>query len=340
MGRGGESLTIELENRYQKPGVLTLNKFDAISGQGMADINFDVSLNGVLKDSVTTDKNGIAELAIALQDEKGQNRVATETYLLRETNIPVGYIDPGDVQLTVEIADGAFKIADAKLVDRQVGENQDAVQAPENGQIDGKSVLMIRGDTSLNIRNFSKNSKLHIKKTWGNPNDAITEKQVKIRLYRDGISTGQEFVLDEKNNWEYTVDNVPLFLDKKPVEYKIEEVTIGKTHYSPEFGDGFLYYEVIYSDIQYKDAAGQLLSPKNEQEFKEISKIELGVENLHFNLAEKSFLKTDDRSINRLEGAEFMLYEVPYKEGTLEYVDDTGYTVESVERSGKRYNCS
>ena len=335
MGRGGESLTIELENRYQKPGVLTLNKFDAISGQGMADINFDVSLNGVLKDSVTTDKNGIAELAIALQDEKGQNRVATETYLLRETNIPVGYIDPGDVQLTVEIADGAFKIADAKLVDRQVGENQDAVQAPENGQIDGKSVLMIRGDTSLNIRNFSKNSKLHIKKTWGNPNDAITEKQVKIRLYRDGISTGQEFVLDEKNNWEYTVDNVPLFLDKKPVEYKIEEVTIGKTHYSPEFGDGFLYYEVIYSDIQYKDAAGQLLSPKNEQEFKEISKIELGVENLHFNLAEKSFLKTDDRSINRLEGAEFMLYEVPYKEGTLEYVDDTGYTVESVKDLGK-----
>ena len=182
----------------------------------MADINFDVSLNAVLKDSVTTDKNGIAELAIALQDEKGQNRVATETYLLRETNIPVGYIDPGDVQLTVEIADGAFKIADAKLVDRQVGENQDAVQAPENGQIDGKSVLMIRGDTSLNIRNFSKNSKLHIKKTWGNPNDAITEKQVKIRLYRDGIFTGQEFVLDEKNNWEYTVDNVPLFLDKKP----------------------------------------------------------------------------------------------------------------------------
>ena len=335
MGRGGEALTIELENRYQRPGVLTLNKFDAATGQGMEGITFAVSQNGVKKETLTTDKNGIAELSIVLQDKAGQNRTATETYLLQEINVPVGYIDPGDIQITVEIADGAFKITEAKLVDRQAGENQEAVKAPENDQIDGKSVLTIRGDTSLNIRNFSKNSKLHIKKTWGNPNDALTEKQVKVRLYRDGMSTGQEFVLDADNNWEYTVDKVPLFLDKKPVEYKIEEIEIGKTHYSPEFGDGFLYYEVIYSEIQYKDAAGQLLSPKNEQEFQEISQIELGVQNLHFNLADRSFLKTDDLPRNRLEGAEFMLYEVPYKEGTSEYVDDTGYTVECVKKGDK-----
>lgn len=168
---------------------------------------------------------------------------------------------------------------------------------------------------------------------WENKNDALTEKQVKIRLYRDGISTGQEFLLNEENGWEYTVDKVPLFLDKKPVEYKIEEVEIGKTHYSPEFGDGFLYYEVIYPEIQYKDSTGQLLSPKNENEFQNISKIELEVQNLHFNLAERSFLKTDDLPRNRLAGAEFMFYEVSYKEGTSEYVDDTGYTVEYDEDS-------
>lgn len=333
MGRGGESLTIELENRYQKPGVLTLNKFDASTGEGMEKITFDVSLDGAKKDSITTDKNGIAELIIPLQDETGKNRTATETYLLRETNVPTGYVDTGDVQITVEIANGAFKITEAKLVDRKAGENQEAVIAPENGQIDGKAVLIPRGDTSLNIRNFSKTSSLHIKKMWENKNDALTEKQVKIRLYRDGISTGQEFLLNEENGWEYTVDKVPLFLDKKPVEYKIEEVEIGKTHYSPEFGDGFLYYEVIYPEIQYKDSTGQLLSPKNENEFQNISKIELEVQNLHFNLAERSFLKTDDLPRNRLAGAEFMFYEVPYKEGTSEYVDDTGYTVEYDEDS-------
>lgn len=328
MGRGGESLTIELENRYQKPGVLTLNKFDASTGHGMEGITFDVSLKGIKQDSVTTDKNGIAEIAIPLQDKMGNNRTATETYLLRETNVPTGYIDPGDVQITVQIADGTFKITEAKLVDRKAGENQDVVIAPENGQIDGKAVLTPRGDTSLNIRNFSKTSSLHIKKTWENRNDALTEKQVKVRLYRDGISTGQEFLLNEENGWKYTLDKVPLFLDKKPIEYRIEEVEIGKTHYSPEFGDGFLYYEVIYPEIQYKNSTGQLLSPKNEQEFQDISQIELEVQNLHFNLAERSFLKTDDLPRNRLAGAQFMLYEVPYKEGTSEYVDDTGYTVE------------
>ena len=328
IGRGGETLTIELENRYQKEGILTLNKFDESTGQGMERINFAVSQNGVEKESVTTDKYGIAQLYIPLQDENGNNRTATDKYLLRETNLPTGYVDTGDIQITVEIADGAFKITEAKLVDRVAGENQEAVTAPVDGKINGKEVLIQRGDTSLNIRNFGKTGSLHIKKTWGNPNDALMEKQVKIRLYQNGISTGQEFLLNEANGWEYTVDNVPLFQDRNPVEYKIEEVEIGKTHYSPEFGDGFLYYEVIYPEIQYWDSNGQQLFPKDENEFQNVSRIELEVQNLHFNLAERSLLKTDDLPRNRLEGATFLFYETPYNETGSEYADDAGYTVD------------
>ena len=328
IGRGGETLTIELENRYQKPGVLTLNKIDASTGQGMEKIIFDVSVDGTKKGQVKTDKNGIAQLFIPLQDEDGKIRTATETYLLRETNLPTGYVDTGDIQITVELANGAFKIKEAKLVDRLGGENQEAVTAPENGLINGKAVLIPRGDTNLNIRNFAKTGTLHIKKTWGNPNDAITEKQVKIRLYQNGISTGQEFLLNEENGWEYTLENIPLFLDRNPVEYKIEEVEIGKTHYSPEFGDGFLYYEVIYPEVQYKDSTGQLLSPKNDKEFQAVSTIELEVKNLHFNLAERSFLKTDDVPRKRLAGAKFLFYKVPYNKVTSEYDDATGYSVE------------
>ena len=107
------------------------------------------------------------------------------------------------------------------------------------------------------------------------------EKQVKIRLYQNGISTGQEFLLNEENGWEHTVDNVPLFQDRNPVEYKVEEIEIGKTHYSSEYGDGFLYYEVIYPEIQYFDSNGQQLFPKDENEFKDVSKMELEVQNLH-----------------------------------------------------------
>lgn len=328
IGRGGETLTIELENRYQKEGILTLNKFDESTGQGMEKINFAVSKNGVEEETVTTDKYGIAQLHIPLQDENKQNRTATETYLLRETNLPTGYVDTGDIQITVEIANGAFKITDAKLVDREANENQEAVKAPVDGKIDGKSVLLQRGDTSLNIRNFAKTGTLHIKKTWENPNDALTEKQVKIRLYQNGISTGQEFLLNEENGWEHTVDNVPLFQDRNPVEYKVEEIEIGKTHYSLEYGDGFLYYEVIYPEIQYFDSNGQQLFPKDENEFKDVSKMELEVQNLHFNLAERSFLKTDDLPRNRLAGAGFLFYKVPYDDVTKEYAGDTGYTVD------------
>ena len=84
-----------------------------------------------------------------------------------KTNLPTGYVDTGDIQITVEIANGAFKITDAKLVDRKANENQEAVKAPVDGKIDGKSVLLQRGDTSLNIRNFAKTGTLHIKKDMG-----------------------------------------------------------------------------------------------------------------------------------------------------------------------------
>ena len=82
----------------------------------------------------------------------------------------------------MRFANGAFKIIDAKLVDREANENQEAVKAPVDGKIDGKSVLFQRGDTSLNIRNFAKTGTLHIKKTWENPNDALIEKQVENPL--------------------------------------------------------------------------------------------------------------------------------------------------------------
>ena len=103
------------------------------------------------------------------------NRTATETYLFaRETNLPTGYVDTGDIQITVEIANGTFKIIDAKLVDREANENQEAVKAPVDGKINGKSVLLpAREIPSLNIRNFAKTGTLHIKKTWGNQTDAL-----------------------------------------------------------------------------------------------------------------------------------------------------------------------
>ncbi len=78
-------------------------------------------------------------------------------------------------------------------MDRKANENQEAVKAPVDGKIDGKSVLLQRGDTSLNIRNFAKTGTLHIKKTWENPNDALTEKTGENQIvsewnfYRTGI---------------------------------------------------------------------------------------------------------------------------------------------------------
>lgn len=59
---------------------------------------------------------------------------------------------------------------------------------------------------------------------------------------------------------------------QKSVEYKVEEIEIGKTHYSSEYGDGFLYYEVIYPEIQYFDSNGQQLFPKDGNEFKDVSR--------------------------------------------------------------------
>ena len=95
-------------------------------------------------------------------------------------------------------------------------------------------------------------------------NDALTEKTgEKSDCNQNGISTRTGIPAEMKRtDGKHTVDNVPLFQDRIPVEYKVEEIEIGKTHYSSEYGDGFLYYEVIYPEIQYFDSNGQQLFPK------------------------------------------------------------------------------
>lgn len=61
----------------RKRGILTLNKFDESTGRGMERRSiFAVSKNGVEEETVTTDKYGIAQLHIPLQDENKQNRTA------------------------------------------------------------------------------------------------------------------------------------------------------------------------------------------------------------------------------------------------------------------------
>ena len=100
MGRGGESLTIELENRYQKPGVLTLNKFDASTGQGMEKITLMLVWTVIRKIRSQRIKMELQNLSFHYRMTRESNRTATETYLLREINVPTGYVDTGDVQIT------------------------------------------------------------------------------------------------------------------------------------------------------------------------------------------------------------------------------------------------
>ena len=47
-----------------------------------------------------------------------------------------------EIKIKVEIANGAFKITEANLVNRAAGDDQEAVTAPADGTINGKAVLI------------------------------------------------------------------------------------------------------------------------------------------------------------------------------------------------------
>lgn len=259
--------TVAFLNTYVQSGLLTVQKVDTTTGNGLSGVSFRVShedgteltlyrneaknlystsesrkgesgWTALTEPVVTTDQNGMffIELAIVGEDQ-------TQAEYLLEESVPTGYEGPTKITVSVN---GEGKVTAASAV-------TDATLAnpPEGGWISGQDTF------TLTVRNHSKRLlELTAEKKWADATADSYKKPVQVRLARNGtLLEGDAYTqeLNADNGWKYTWKDLPLFVDGHPAQYTVREVAIGDTAYDPgtDSTDGYADYQVSYDNTLY-----------------------------------------------------------------------------------------
>lgn len=305
--------TVALRNVYVGVGTLTVNTQDAITGDNLRDIPYRLTRDG---SAVTLYRRPGTTLYSMINDPDytetisdgtmtaGANglftiRLETGTYTLTET-LPTGYYGPGTVQVTVA------KDASGGMTYRSVAQNLPTeVTTPTGGWLKEAETDHI---TILNVPRML--ISVTARSSWPENGEKLP---VTVQLWCDGTPVpGDQYtqVLSEKNNWEYTWNNLPLFTNGTVAGYTLRVTKIGNTYRDAALDDGFADYNVTNDAVKYRKTgdpdyrADHMWEEDGVQHFAQEALLVVRNEGVR---GAVTFTKADE--MNRpLQGAEFTLY--------------------------------
>ncbi len=315
--------TVVLRNMYVQAGLLTVNKIDAATGNGLRGVQFKISkvdgtpltlykkpgtydystdtgaqtegYSQVVEDNLlTTDANGYFTIKLGIHGVGS----LSEQYYLEET-VPTGYEGPTKIRITVTDL-GKIEFANEVI---------NATTGKESQWLEGV------GTNLLTIKNRSKLlTTVQAQKDWGDTAEDL-RRPVTVELWRNNAKlTGSAYtqVLSKENNWQYQWQDLPLYIDGKVAEYSLREVMIGDVAYDAGAdSDGYQDYLVSYDATLYKlgtdgtySEDATWLDENGERQFADHALL-----TVHNRVVEGtiSLAKVDD-SDRPLPGAEFTLY--------------------------------
>lgn len=305
--------TVALRNVYVGVGTLTVNTQDAITGDNLRDIPYRLTRDGtavtLYRRPGTTlysmgNDPGYTETISDGTLTAGANglftiRLETGTYTLTET-LPTGYYGPGTVQVTVA------KEASGGMTYSSVAQNLPTeVTTPTGGWLKHADTDHI---TILNVPRML--ISVMARSSWPENGEKLP---VTVQLWCDGTPVpGDQYtqVLSEKNNWEYTWNNLPLFTNGTVAGYTLRVTKIGNTYRDAALDDGFADYNVTNDAVKYRKTgdpdyrADHMWEEDGVQHFAQEALLVVRNEGVRGAVA---FTKADE--MNRpLQGAEFTLY--------------------------------
>ncbi len=294
--QSGQHLTVSFINTYTKPGTMSIIKMDALTQSPMPGIKFDIKKVGdedfTLYDLGSShysidpaDGNSPTSTNTIITDASGQAFLylgaGSETFTFTFTEeVPKGYADPGTITV---VMDASGRIDSAKA---------------ENSS-DNRVYTQVE-NSELQINNYSRLVPLTVEKEWlDGENTPVT-----LQLYYNGQNMAADFKKKlSGETWRHTFEKtVPLYMGGSPVEYSLLETEIGDWSYSEQLGgDGYRYYDVSYTPMQYLDDTGKVTDDPEEAE-----QILLEVSNRR-STGQLSISKLDQNG-DPLPGAVFYLY--------------------------------
>ena len=285
-----ESLKAEFTNIYNKSNSIVIKKQDATTGNPLGGAKFKMLQNGQVIKFHYNDSTGIYEYdmengteTVLQNNQDGYFEISIEDFsydagpiVLQEVAAPEGYTPIGDIEIGY------------------VGDTQ------EIGILSGNSDLIKYANGVLIIGNSTDAASVTAKKEWDCPEAEWQDVYVHLfannRLVTSVISgVKHEAILNRENNWTYTWDNLPLYVNGEKIQWSIKEVRIGTEDCK---SDGtFVNWLVSYDlPVKYTD--------------------ENGVENTSLTVTNTTkrvmlrLTKTDYNRIKQLSGATFILEAV------------------------------
>ncbi len=288
--------TVALLNTYTQTGVMVLEKVDALTGAFMPGIAFTVArqdgqplaLYDLGENHYTVDSQAGGTLVSenrVVTDAKGQIflYLGVGTFTFTES-VPQGYEDPGEITVTL-------------------GEDGTINRASAENASPGREVVRFSG-TTLRVRNYSRMVPLTVKKIWADGENTA----VVLQVFCNGQNMGSDYAVTldgSSTGWSHTYSvTVPLYINGQPAQYSLREMQIGNWSYSQEYGgDGYRYYDVSYTPMEYHTVSGETATLETAGE------IFLSVTNQRTQVATE-IRKVDQDGVALPDGI-FYLYDAP-----------------------------
>lgn len=226
-------------------------------------------------------------------------RLETGTYTLTET-LPTGYYGPGTVQVTVA------KDASGGMTYSSVAQDLPTeVTTPTGGWLKHADTDHI---TILNVPRML--ISVTARSSWPENGEKLP---VTVQLWCDGTPVpGDQYtqVLTEKNKWEYTWQELPLFTNGTVAGYTLRVTKIGNTYRYAALDDGFADYDVTNDAVKYRKTGDSAYRDEHMweedgvQHFAQEALLVVRNEGVR---GAVTFTKADEKD-RPLQGAEFTLY--------------------------------
>lgn len=343
--------TVHLTNIYAQAGILTLSKADRVTGHGLGNVQFKLSnQNGselkllrrpntnqysvktqqagnlgytetVPDNIVQTDANGYVQLRLPplIDGDTVDTRYDGEYFL--EEILPEGYTGAKKISITVT-DQGGVRFTIVALDDN---DNDTTSTWLDNTQNDAPILY----NTSKMLTTVT------AVKKWTATTLDDSKVPVTVQLCRNGrpLENVSDKVytqtLNADNHWQYTWENLPLYVDGEIAKYSLRELSIGNTKYDADVindydTDGYEEYEVTEDATKYYEGEDSPIQSDNtvdESKFKHtLAAWKDNSGKMHYSnhallvirnapvSADISFEKVDAEHGRALANAEFTLY--------------------------------